>query len=321
MPYQQEKQVAIAAVTAAAQLCEQIRRAPNLSTFTKADRSPVTLADLGSQALICRYLSEAFAAPIIAEEDAQMLSDRDLLSKITDYVQQQRPDATPEAIAAWIDKGNGNIAPRYWTLDPIDGTKGFIRGDQYAIALALIEQGQVKVGVLGCPALPFPPHKGVLFVAVQGEGTYLTDLDGDRTQPVRVNQTNIEQIRLIESVEAAHSDRPQQEAISKILGLTRTPVRMDSQAKYGAVARGDADLYLRIPLPQDSSRRENIWDHAAGAIVVSEAGGQVTDLDGQALDFSLGAKLAQNRGIVASNGSIHEQVLKAVKICTSFSKP
>ena len=66
---------------------------------------------------------------------------------------------TPEAIAAWIDKGNGNIAPRYWTLDPIDGTKGFIRGDQYAIALALIEQGQVKVGVLGCPSLPFPPHQ------------------------------------------------------------------------------------------------------------------------------------------------------------------
>ena len=320
MPYQEEKQVAIAAVTAAAQLCEQVRRGQNLSTFTKADRSPVTLADLGSQALICRYLSEAFAEPIIAEEDAQMLSDRDLLHQITDYVQQQLPDATPEAIAAWIDKGNGNIAPRYWTLDPIDGTKGFIRGDQYAIALALIEQGQVKVGVLGCPALPFPPHKGVLFVAVQNEGTYLTDLDGDRTQPVHVNQTDIEQVRLIESVEAAHSDRPQQEAISKILGLTQTPVRMDSQAKYGAVARGDADLYLRIPLPQDSSRRENIWDHAAGTIIVSEAGGRVTDLDGQPLDFSLGAKLAQNRGIVASNGSIHEQVLKAVKICTD-SKP
>ena len=320
MPYQQEKQVALAAVTAAAQLCEQVRRAKNLSTFTKADRSPVTLADLGSQALICRYLSEAFAEPIIAEEDAQMLSDRDLLHQITDYIQQQLPDATPEEIAAWIDKGNANIAPRYWTLDPIDGTKGFIRGDQYAIALALIEQGQVKVGVLGCPALSFPPNKGVLFVAVQDEGTYLTDLDGDHTQPVHVNQTDIEQVRLIESVEAAHSDRPQQEAISKILGLTQTPIRMDSQAKYGAVARGDADLYLRIPLPQDSSRRENIWDHAAGAIVVSEAGGRVTDLDGQPLDFSVGAKLAQNRGIVASNGSIHEQVLKAVKICTD-SKP
>ena len=319
MPYQQEKQVAIAAVTAAAQLCEQVRRGQNLSTFTKADRSPVTLADLGSQALICRHLSKAFAEPIIAEEDAQMLSNRDLLHQITSYVQQQLPDTTSEEISAWIDKGNGNIAPRYWTLDPIDGTKGFIRGDQYAIALALIEQGQVKVGVLGCP-VPFASHKGVLFVAVQDEGTYLTDLDGDRTQPIHVNQTDIEQVRLIESVEAAHSDRPQQEAISKILGLTRTPVRMDSQAKYGAVARGDADLYLRIPLPQDSSRRENIWDHAAGAIVVSEAGGQVTDLDGQPLDFSVGAKLAHNRGIVASNGSIHEQVLKAVKVCTD-SKP
>ena len=156
---------------------------------------------------------------------------------------------------------------------------------------------------------------------MQNEGTYLTDLDGEHAQPVCVNQTNIEQIQLIESVEAAHSDRPQQEAIAKFLGLTRTPIRMDSQAKYGAVARGDADLYLRIPLPQDSSRRENIWDHAAGAIIVCEAGGQVTDLDGQALDFSLGAKLTQNRGIVASNGSIHERVLKAAKHCTYFYNP
>jgi 3'(2'), 5'-bisphosphate nucleotidase len=59
---------------------------------------------------------------------------------------------------------------RYWTLDPIDGTKGFLRGDQYAIALALVEHGEVVLGVLGCPNLPNPDgSRGAIFAA--GDGT------------------------------------------------------------------------------------------------------------------------------------------------------
>ena len=54
-----------------------------------------------------------------------------------------------------IDHGNGEPADLFWTLDPIDGTKGFLRGDQYAVALALIKEGKPVLGVLGCPNLPF----------------------------------------------------------------------------------------------------------------------------------------------------------------------
>ncbi|MGF1478277.1 MAG: 3'(2'),5'-bisphosphate nucleotidase [Cyanophyceae cyanobacterium] len=318
MPHLKEQQVAIAAVTAAARLCQQIRQG-SFQAFAKADQSPVTLADLGSQAIVCQTLSAAFADDsIVAEEDAQMLrqpSNRGILEQITERVRQTVPQTTPDLLTEWIDRGKGQTAARYWTLDPIDGTKGFIRGDQYAIALALIEYGQVQLGVLACPALPFQEHIGTLFVAVSGQGTTMMTFNGT-SQPVQVSQRGgSDSVRLIESVESAHSDRPRQEEIARKLGLSCTPMRMDSQAKYGAVAKGDADLYLRIPLPQDSSRRENIWDHAAGAIIVEEAGGRVTDLDGQPLKFSCGAKLAQNRGIVASNGLIHEQVLGAIAAC------
>jgi 3'(2'), 5'-bisphosphate nucleotidase len=85
---------------------------------------------------------------------------------------------------------------------------------------------------------------------------------------------------------------------------------MDSQAKYALVARGDASYYLRLPAA--GRRLENIWDHAAGCLVVQEAGGKVTDLRGRPLDFRHGRRLTGNTGILASSGSIHDTVLDAL---------
>jgi 3'(2'), 5'-bisphosphate nucleotidase len=88
---------------------------------------------------------------------------------------------------------------------------------------------------------------------------------------------------------------------------------MDSQAKYGAVASGQAALYLRLPSPKSPDYRENIWDHAAGAIVVEEAGGRVTDMYGKPLDFASKPKMMENQGVIVSNGIIHDTVLAALK--------
>ena len=68
-------------------------------------------------------------------------------------VQRLLPAVDDEQVCAWIDYGSQNRASRFWTYDPIDGTKGFLRGDQYVSALALIEDGRVMVGALGCPEL------------------------------------------------------------------------------------------------------------------------------------------------------------------------
>lgn len=322
MSYEKEKQIAIAAVTAAGQLCQQVRQLQNSPTLKKADASPVTVADFGSQAVICQALSVALCDdPIVAEEDTNLLllpELADSLKQVTQQVQTFIPGTTQQEVIDWINRGKGEIASRYWTLDPIDGTKGFIRGDQYAIALALIEQGEVKLGVLACPALPVNPSQpsadqGVIFVAIRGQGTEMRSIDGKKSQVIHVNPTDdMGKIWRIESVESAHSDRILQTTLDQTLGLIQPAQQMDSQAKYGAIARGEADLYLRIPLPQAATYQENIWDHAAGLIIVEEAGGVVTDLEGKPLDFSLGSKLSKNRGIVVSNGKIHQQVLNAI---------
>ncbi|WP_346292601.1 3'(2'),5'-bisphosphate nucleotidase [Sphaerothrix gracilis] len=317
MVYDTEKQVAVQAAIAAAKLCQQVRQQITPEAIEKKDRSPVTVADFGSQALICHALAEAFPDdPVVGEEDAATLRQADMsqqLDKVTKYVQAIDPAATPEKVADWIDQGNGQVSSRYWTLDPIDGTKGFLRGDQYAVALALIEEGDIKVGVLACPALEIDGQQGIVLVAVRGQGTELLTAAGQPVKSVQVLQTaDKARLRFVESVESGHGDQSQQSAVAKAVGITADSIRMDSQAKYAAVATGEAALYLRLPSPKSPDYREKIWDHAAGVLVVEEAGGQVTDMNGKPLDFSKSDRMQDNRGVVVSNGAIHDTVLAAL---------
>ncbi len=318
MAYEQELAIAQEAVTIAAKLCEAVRRDMVPKAMEKSDMSPVTVADYGAQAIICRALAAAFPNdPVVGEEDSADLQKPEMseqLQQVTSVVTDQIAEVTSEQITQWIDHGNGEVARRFWTLDPIDGTKGFLRGDQYAIALALIEDGDLKVGVLGCPALAFGDGEpGLMFSAIRGQGTTMQSLAGGAAQATKVVQPgDTERLRFVESVEASHGDQERQNAVAQAAGITQPSARMDSQAKYGALAAGEAALYLRLPSPKYPNYREKIWDHAAGAIVVEEAGGRVTDMHGKPLDFFSAAKMLDNRGVVVSNGPIHDAVLSAL---------
>ncbi|PVV00310.1 hypothetical protein BB560_005315 [Smittium megazygosporum] len=219
-----------------------------------------------------------------------------------------------------IDRGNyaGGSKGRHWTLDPIDGTLGFLRKEQYAICLALIEDGEVKVGVIGCPNLKYSSETGdsepgTLFVAVKGQGAFQRGLDTfkDETRISVSKCDNTSNAAFTESVEASHSSHSTAEKISNLLNISKPPVRVDSQCKYGIIARGEADIYLRIPT--SSTYSEKIWDHAAGTLLVQEAGGVVTDVNGKTLDFSIGRTLQNNSGIIATNKLIYDKVLSSVK--------
>ena len=86
---------------------------------------------------------------------------------------------------------------------------------------------------------------------------------------------------------------------------------MDSQAKYASIARGAGDIYLRLPVRKDYE--EKIWDHAAGDLIVREAGGEVTDVEGRRLDFGRGRTLKGNVGVVAARREVHGRVLEGVR--------
>ena len=322
LPYSQEKKLAASTVVQAAALCRAVQQEALLEAMEKGDRSPVTVADYGSQALICQQLAAAFPQdPIVAEEDSGALrrpSSKVQLAQVVRHVRRFLPDASSERVCAWIDAGRGCVAQRFWTLDPIDGTKGFMRREQYAIALALIEHGQVQVAALGCPALPMKwqgtsSDVGTLFVAVRGQGAAMAALGNANSVPIHVAQgDDPSRLRLVESVEEAHGNAALQEAVARSVGIRQPALRLDSQAKYGVLARGEAALYLRLPSPDSRRYGEKIWDHAAGALIVEEAGGRVTDMRGRTLDLATNETMRANRGVVASNGTLHGAVLRAL---------
>ena len=316
---------AVEAVVAASTACRNVGHKLVNGVMEKGDRSPVTVADFASQAVIAAIL-EKYAPDelLVAEEDSAELRTPEaepILAQVVDAVAValQRP-VEREQVLAWIDRGGAEHPGEglFWTLDPIDGTKGFLRGDQYAVALAQLDGGGVQLGVLGCPNMktvgPDGPG-GLLLAAQRGGGTLAlplnASLEAGQGRPVRVDAvTDAASARFCEPFESAHSDQGASAKIAALLGITAEPLRMDSQAKYAAVARGDASIYMRLPRG-GSSYTENIWDHAAGMLCVQEAGGRVTDLDGRDLDFTRGTKLVQNRGVIATSGRIHEQVLEA----------
>ncbi|MBT3483282.1 MAG: 3'(2'),5'-bisphosphate nucleotidase [Opitutales bacterium] len=324
MPYEQELAIALEAVRQASALCSTAQAGLTSSEhMDKADKSPVTVADYGAQALVLNTLAKTFPNdPAVGEEDTGDLRKEEnsiLFSKIVSYVQEIDPSMNEATILASIDRGahSGGADGRFWTLDPIDGTKGFLRGQQYAVALALIEDGEVVLGALGCPNLPVDPsnpegEKGCLLYAVKGHGAFQAPLS-DLSKAVAVSCDTVSeasQAVFCESVESSHTAHGRSAVISELLESQATPFRMDSQCKYAALSRGQASIYLR--LPTRPGYEEKIWDHAAGFIVLTEAGGKVADTFGKPLDFSLGQTLRLNKGIVATSAGLFDSVIEAV---------
>lgn len=347
MSYQQERYVAELAVQRATSFTQKVFFERTKGTESKDDKSPVTIGDFGAQALILQALRKNFPNDeVVAEEEASSLRENKALSaEIWDQVKNIKlkdeesdnllggPIPSEQTMLDLIDGGKsaGGAKGRFWALDPIDGTKGFLRGGQYAVCLGLIEDGDVKVGAIGCPNLPIDNSttlspsigtntigdsgKGVIFSAVKDAGAFRRPISagglvGDEPISMRP-MPDISHAVFCEGVEAAHSSQGDNAAVAQLLGITLPSVRLDSQAKYCSIARGAGDIYLRLPVKKDY--QEKIWDHAAGDLIVREAGGQVTDVYGHRLDFSKGRTLAANVGVVAAPRAVQDKVIGAVK--------
>ncbi|KXZ44070.1 hypothetical protein GPECTOR_74g684 [Gonium pectorale] len=308
----------------------------------KKDDSPVTVADYGAQAIVAWSLQRSDPSSrlsMVAEEDSAELSSpagRPMLERITQLINSVLADAgeaaqlSPEEVLGLIDLGGSQGGPtgRHWVLDPIDGTRGFVGMRQYSVCLGMIQDGEVVLGVLGCPNLPQgsvadddggdgaaarcgQEGVGCLFSAHRGAGAFATPLWDDAAAPVRIVVADVADpggARFMESVESRHSSHSTTAAVARELGVTLPPLRMDSQVKYGLLSRGCASIFMRFPPP---SYREKIWDHAAGFVIVEEAGGRVTDAGGVRLDFSRGRYLQLDRGIIAAPPALHDQLVAA----------
>jgi len=307
----------LTAVRAAAKLCRLVQE-NYLSASTKSTgghSEPVTIADYGSQAIICRalqqhYPDDAVVAEESGEQFTQLVSAEGRAQVRSLLTQVLRQDVSEAELISWLDFGAERSAARTWVIDPIDGTKGFLARRHYAIACGLLLEGRVAEGIVAAPG--YNDGEGALFYTRAGS-TYRAPLAaGDGTRATVSSRQIPEDIIAVQSFERAHASKSRMSRARELAGLGGARIlELDSMEKYALVACGDADLYMR--LPREGSRyAHKIWDHVAGVALVQAAGGTVTDLDGSPLDFSQGETLP-NPGMIVSNGAHHERVVASVQ--------
>jgi 3'(2'), 5'-bisphosphate nucleotidase len=331
------------AVSLAARITRAVQRDPQRGhRLTKSDDSPVTIADFAAQAVIADRLSARLGrVTLVAEESARYLRDPAHAAALAACVEATAPvwpGVRAEDLLGAIDVGttsipldaSGEPTRSFWTLDPIDGTKGFIRGHQYSLCLAYVHEGVPVVAALACPNLsadvqrPYedPDPVGLTFLAHAQGPVWVTACDdrhGRLDVLERAHTPAGGPIRLVGSYTAAHNNESTVNRLVRRLEETgvrvQRPQRLDSQVKYAVVARGQADVFLRTP--RSAAYRENIWDHAAGSLIARRAGCLATDVLGKDLDFSRGVTLEDNQGIVCGPAGPHGVILGGLAALTT----
>ena len=218
----------------------EIYKQADSGTTYKADDSPLTKADLASHHLLIEGLRAlAPAWPMLSEESAAISYD------------ERR---------GW---------ERYWLIDPLDGTKEFIkRRDEFTVNVALIHRGEPILGVVHAPAL------GVTYAAAHGLGA-TKQLGAQPSEPIHAADYRTGRLKVV--VSRSHAG-PETEALLHKLGPADS-ISIGSSLKLCLVADGTAHLYPRLGPTME-------WDIAAAQCVVEEAGGSVTDLEGRPLRYN-----------------------------------
>ena len=362
-----------AAVCSAARVAASVSRGGGVSSVSKLDASPVTVADYAAQGAVTLTLLHALhgvaatrallageggpppSFRMVAEEEAGELArgGEGLLRGVAAALggaAHAKGAFWPDAVAPSWEPGDvlrvlsaagacegggaaeraGGGAPGYWVLDPIDGTKGYLRGGQFAVGLAFVRDGAPQLCASACPALPFPAWRapggggavGTLFSAAAGGGAFMEPLlgaasGGPGPTRIRVDALAPRGLTLCESFDPAHSNHAASARVAAAVGTAlgtaawADTIQVDSMCKYGLLARGCGHVYMRVPR---KGYVEKVWDHAPGSLLLREAGGVVTDGRGGALDFSQGRTLKGNHEVIvgACSQRVHAAVLAAL---------
>ena len=186
---------------------------------------------------------------------------------------------------------------RVWMIDPLDGTNGFIDGNgDFAVQIGLSIAGQSVMGVV------FQPLTGVLYRAVSGGGTWV---ERPQFEPERAQVSHHSELRSMRLAASRSHRSPRMDKVVQALGLQEEVNRGSVGIKVGLIVEQQCDLYVHLS-PQTKQ-----WDTCAPEIILSEAGGCLTDLFGRRLDYNR-SDLQNRNGIVASNGAAHTKIIQSL---------
>lgn len=297
--FEQEKKIAIDSVYKASEITEWFKKR-GFKSFLKSDSSPVTIADYASQIFIISNIKKQYPDDeIIAEEEnIENINqeEENIIKQCFDDLSLGELEDLKEII-----KYRGDISNRQWTIDPIDGTAGYQEKLTYAIGVGFMFESIPKISAIAIPN--YSQGSLALFSAEQSHGTQVS-FGGEAFKSVKISQLeDLKEVRLCHSL---HYDKPWVLEFAKKIGI-KNFIQIDSMAKFCMIADGSADLYIK---PLDI-RNSFSWDFMPGDLVVREAGGHITDLNGLSLKFKKNKCLWTAPGIFASNHVLHKKILES----------
>ncbi|KAI5448152.1 putative PAP-specific phosphatase, mitochondrial [Lathyrus oleraceus] len=356
--YHKELEAAIDVVHSACRLCVQVKSglfSTDGKVLEKIDQTPVTVADFGVQALISLELSKLFPSiPLVAEEDSAFVRSRNLAGTVFDAVRAEvssnSKTLTQDDVLNAIDRGGkdafvfGPKPATYWLLDPIDGTRGFLKDNSalYVVGLSLVVEGETEIGIMGCPnwqegvsgkpsaeveedreALP---RSGIMMIAHKGHGTWTKTLNSKPESSGAWTRCFVDGFNLVHKARFCLIDSQTWDSLPLSATLDATSNANDvgsnqvlllvvccgSLIKHFMVASGRASVFIQ----RKKEKTIMAWDHAVGMLCVHEAGGKVTDWEGTEMDLAADEisrrSIFPSGGILATNGNLHNKIVQLI---------
>ncbi|KAH0718020.1 hypothetical protein KY285_014051 [Solanum tuberosum] len=372
--YYRELEAAADVVERACRLCVDVKSllfSDDDRILEKNDQTPVTIADFGVQALVSLEMNRLFPSiPLVAEEDSSFLRSTNLVGAVVDVVANKatfRDEVTEDSVLKAIDRGGKdayNFGPNpatYWVLDPIDGTRGFVKGVEalYVVALALVVEGQIVLGVMGCPNWDEDyfvncvtgvqetgnnfSRSGMIMVSHVGCGTWKQRLSDMLTIELSQSWTRcfVDGCQVLKEARFCTPESQKWESFplsssfnaktdSEKIGngdILLVPACCGSLCKYMMVASGRASVFLLRATTRKVMKKISgyapAWDHAVGIICVHEAGGKVTDWEGSSIDFAADQvarrTIFPSGGFLVTNQCLHNEILGLISSNSSIN--
>ncbi|XP_024631860.1 putative PAP-specific phosphatase, mitochondrial isoform X2 [Medicago truncatula] len=325
--YHKELEAAIDVVHTACRLCVQVKSSlfsTDGKVLEKNDQTPVTVADFGVQALISLVSAEASSTwKTLAQDDVLKAIDR----------------GGKDAFVF------GSKPATYWVLDPIDGTRGFLKDNKalYVVGLALVVEGEIAIGVMGCPnwqedlskkpsaemeeGKEALPESGIMMIAHKGYGTWTKKLNSNPKSAGVWTRCVVDRFDMVHKARFCIPDSQSWESLplSSIFNATSNANDVGSSqivlvaaccgslCKYLMVASGRASVFIQRAKETTTIKA---WDHAVGMICVHEAGGKVTDWEGIEIDLAEDQPsrriIFPSGGVLVTNGNLHDQIVQII---------
>jgi 3'(2'), 5'-bisphosphate nucleotidase len=266
-----------------------------MKTYDQEVRVAVDLARAAGEAILAKYGKPIRVEQKNYEDDVEPVTQADRIANelIVNGLKSQFPSDGILAEES-VDTDRRLRKSRVWMVDPLDGTNGFIDGNgDFAVQIGLVGDGECVAAVV------YLPLTDVLYRAVLGGGTWIERPDLEPEKAAVSDRSTFSEMRLA----ASRSHRsPRMNKVVERFGFREEVQRGSVGIKVGLLVEEQCDLYIHL------SGRTKQWDTCAPQLILTEAGGRLTDLFGRPLNYNV-PDVNNRNGLVASNGVSHDLII------------